>query len=139
MKPSEFIKKELKEKHSLHYEEGKEPAKFTIWTEGIFNEDEYDEKEFVFIDEINQALSLADKKFVEKEQHEKEIKELIDFKHAYNILNREHTQMEKQLSKRIEIEEVEKMIDEFYEAHAGDSKWHIPLRELKQKLTKKRK
>ena len=47
--------------------------------------------------------------------------------------------MEKQLSKSIEIEEVEKIIDEFYQNHAGDSKWHIPLKELKQKLTNKRR
>ena len=31
-------------------------------------------------------------------------------------------------------EYIEKVIEEFYQARAGDSTWHIPLRELKDKL-----
>ncbi len=72
---------------------------------------------------------------------EKEIKKLKESRDGWKqlrlTLDELYEKQKQQLSKTIKIEEVEKIIDEFYEAHAGDSKWHIPLRELKQKLTKK--
>ena len=54
----------------------------------------------VYADALNyaiQALSKLNNKYISVEEHEKEIKELTTFKHAYNILNREHTQLEKEI------------------------------------------
>lgn len=103
---SKYISVEEHEKlKTFYYDEIRKLSKFE--TDRIKKLKEQYEKEIKDIENHYLQDRVNLKKIIIKKQ--KEIKELTTIKHAYNILNREHTQMEQQLSKSIEIEEVEKI------------------------------
>ena len=132
MKPSEFVMKELEGEGILHCEVryySKNPVK-------------YEKKSLIHIEDILQARSKINNTYISVEEHEKEIKGLktrqINFHCDYSALKVEIKKLKQQLSKTIEIKEVEKIIDECDTYNILKDDDGILKKELKQKLTKEK-